>query len=81
MASSSGRRSQQQRKQTRLLLVFWLQALCLRGLLLLAAAAWSGASTPLTIVPLETRHGAHLHRGRSLLRYGTLPILGAVREG
>ena len=75
--ASCGRRS----RALELLLV----AMC--SLPLLVAPSPSSSSNSVSsvdgplIVPLETRHGAHRHRGRSLLRYGTLPILGAVREG
>lgn len=33
------------------------------------------------VVPLEVRHGAYRLQGRSLLRSGMLPVLGAIREG
>jgi hypothetical protein len=33
------------------------------------------------VVPLGVRHGAHRVRGRSLLRSGATPVLGAIREG
>lgn len=33
------------------------------------------------VVPLSVRHGVHRVRGRSLLRSGAMPVLGAIREG
>jgi hypothetical protein len=33
------------------------------------------------VVPLGVRHGIHRVRGRSLLRSGAMPVLGAIREG
>jgi hypothetical protein len=33
------------------------------------------------VVPLGIRHGVHRVRGRSLMRSGITPVLGAIREG